>query len=59
MSAIFDEEIEEVKNYLASIKMNADFIKSEFQLPPDARDALRDINQAVNSATKVLNKVYR
>jgi pimeloyl-CoA synthetase len=59
MSAIFEEEIEEVKNYLASIKMNADFITSEFQLPPDARDALREIDQAVGKATKVLNKAYR
>lgn len=58
MAAIFDEEIEEIKNYLASIGANAAYIGDEMQLPQDVRNALREITSAVNKSTKVLDKAY-
>ena len=59
MPALFGEEIENLKNYLASIKHNATYIGDEMKLPQDVRDALREINSAVTKSTRILDKAYR
>ena len=55
MGALFGKDIEDVKNYLASIKMNAAYIGDEMQLPKDVREALREITAAVNKSVKILD----